>query len=44
MVPLDDVIGRAGMVYWPLSRVGILRAPGSGAPALRVPAAGESHT
>jgi len=24
MVRLDDVIGRAGMIYWPLSRVGIL--------------------
>jgi len=27
MVRLDDVIGRAGMIYWPLSRVAILRAP-----------------
>jgi signal peptidase I len=29
MVRLDDVIGRAGMIYWPLDRVGILRAPES---------------
>jgi signal peptidase I len=43
MVPLDDVIGRAGMIYWPLSRVGILRAPASGAPALHVPAVRERH-
>jgi signal peptidase I len=28
MVRLDDVIGRAGMIYWPPSRVGFLRAPG----------------
>jgi signal peptidase I len=27
MVRLDDVIGRAGMVYWPPGRVGILSAP-----------------
>jgi len=27
MVRLDDVIGRAGMIYWPLGRVSILRAP-----------------
>jgi signal peptidase I len=29
MVRLDDVIGRAGMIYWPPSRVGILRTPTS---------------
>jgi signal peptidase I len=29
MVPLDDVIGRAAMVYWPSSRAGILAAPDS---------------
>jgi signal peptidase I len=29
MVRLDDVIGRAGMIYWPPSRVAILRAPAS---------------
>jgi len=28
MVRLDDVIGRAGMIYWPPSRVGVLGAPG----------------
>jgi len=44
MVPLDDVIGRAGMIYWPPSRVGILRAPASGAPVSPVPAVGERHT
>jgi signal peptidase I len=27
MVRLDDVIGRAGMIYWPPSRVGVLGAP-----------------
>jgi signal peptidase I len=27
MVPLDDVIGRAGMIYWPPGRVGVLGAP-----------------
>jgi signal peptidase I len=27
MVPLDDVIGRAGMIYWPPGRVAILHAP-----------------
>jgi hypothetical protein len=26
MVRVDDVIGRAGMVYWPPGRVGILYA------------------
>ena len=29
MVALDDLIGRAGMVYWPPSRVGVLGAPDS---------------
>jgi signal peptidase I len=29
MVRLDDVIGRAAMVYWPLDRAGILAAPDS---------------
>jgi len=29
MVLLDDVIGRAAMVYWPPGRAGILAAPGS---------------
>jgi signal peptidase I len=28
MVRLDDVIGRAGMIYWPPGRVGVLGAPG----------------
>ena len=28
MVRLDDVIGRAGMIYWPPSRVRVLGAPG----------------
>jgi len=27
MVPLDDVIGRVGLVYWPPSRVGVLARP-----------------
>jgi len=27
MVRLDDVIGRAALVYWPPNRVGLLRAP-----------------
>ena len=36
MVRLDDVIGRAGMIYWPLGLVAILRAP--------TPAAGTSGT
>jgi signal peptidase I len=42
MVPLDDVIGRAAMVYWPPSRAGILVAPDSlkGIPAGTV---GERH-
>jgi signal peptidase I len=29
MVRLDDVIGRAGMIYWPPSRVAVLDAPSS---------------
>lgn len=29
MVRLDDVIGRAAVVYWPPNRAGILRAPSS---------------
>jgi signal peptidase I len=29
MVLVDDVIGRVEMVYWPLSRAGVLAAPGS---------------
>jgi len=35
MVRIDDVIGRAGMIYWPPGRAGILRAPAtlSGVPA-----------
>ena len=48
MVRLDDVIGRAAMIYWPPSRVGTLDAPGSleGVPASAVRAGtmGESHT
>ena len=42
MVRLDDVIGRAGMVYWPPSRVSVLVAPDSLAD---IPAstAGERH-
>jgi signal peptidase I len=37
MVRLDDVIGRAGMIYWPPGRAGILRAPASsgGVPAAK---------
>jgi signal peptidase I len=30
MVPLDDVIGRAGLIYWPPSRIGVLSEPTSG--------------
>jgi len=30
MVPLQDVIGRAGMIYWPPGRIGILSRPASG--------------
>ena len=37
MVRLDDVIGRAGMIYWPPSRVGILRASTSRAPESPTP-------
>lgn len=42
MVRLNDVIGRAAVVYWPPSRAGILRAPASldGIPANST---GESH-
>jgi signal peptidase I len=42
MVRLDDVIGRAAMVYWPPSRAGMLAAPESlrGIPASTV---GERH-
>ena len=42
MVRLDDVIGRAGMVYWPPRRAGVLGAPTSleGIPAST---AGERH-
>jgi signal peptidase I len=43
MVRLDDVIGRAAMVYWPPSRAGVLAAPDSlkGIPASTV---GERRT
>lgn len=43
MVRLDDVVGRAAMIYWPPNRVGILRAP---AFLDRIPdnVTGESHT
>ena len=43
MVRLDDVIGRAAMIYWPPNRVGVLRAP---AFLDRIPdnVTGESHT
>jgi signal peptidase I len=43
MVRLDDVVGRAAMIYWPPNRVGVLRAP---AFLDRIPAnvTGESHT
>jgi len=43
MVRLDDVIGRAAMIYWPPNRVGVLRAP---AFLDRTPdnVTGESHT
>jgi signal peptidase I len=53
MVRLEDVIGRAAMIYWPLSRVGTLDAPGSlegipvsavGASVIRAGTMGESHT
>jgi len=27
MVRLDDVIGRAALIYWPLDRIGVLRIP-----------------
>jgi signal peptidase I len=39
MVRLDDVIGRAGMIYWPPGRVRVLDAPGplASAPAGPVP-------
>jgi len=42
MVRLDDVIGRAAMIYWPPSRAGVLRAPMSlsGIPS-RVPEASQ---
>jgi signal peptidase I len=42
MVRLDDVIGRAGMIYWPPGRVAILHAPTS---LVGIPAApaGEAH-
>lgn len=42
MVRLDDVIGRAALVYWPPNRAGVLRAPASldGIPAN---VTGESH-
>lgn len=43
MVRLNDIIGRAAMIYWPASRAGVLRAPDSlsGIPANVI---GESHT
>lgn len=43
MVRLDDVIGRAAMIYWPPNRAGALRAP---AFLDRIPhnVTGESHT
>jgi hypothetical protein len=43
MVRLNDVIGRAAVVYWPPSRAGILRVPASldGIPAN---VTGASHT
>jgi signal peptidase I len=48
MVRLDDVIGRAGMIYWPPRRVGTLRLPNSGAAKslVGIPAGivGERHT
>ncbi|HEY5248438.1 MAG TPA: signal peptidase I, partial [Dermatophilaceae bacterium] len=37
MVPLDDVIGAAGLTYWPPSRVGVLRAPTLPAPISPAP-------
>jgi len=47
MVRLDDVIGQAGMIYWPPSRAGIVDVPGAlrGVPAGTAPAStmGESH-
>ena len=38
MVRVGDVLGRAGMIYWPPSRIGVLSPPGSlaGVPARRV--------
>jgi signal peptidase I len=41
MVRLDDVIGRAAMIYWPPSRAGMLRAPAS---LSGIPAATTRHT
>jgi len=41
MVPLEDVVGRAGFVYWPPSRVALVRAPAS---LVGIPAnTGEGH-
>lgn len=40
MVPIDDVIGRASVIYWPLSRVG--GVPGSGALRSVPPTGGSS--
>ena len=37
MVPLDDVIGRAGLIYWPPSRAGVLRQHRSGEPSSPAP-------
>jgi signal peptidase I len=42
MVRLDDVIGRAGMIYWPLSRIGGLATPDS-LKDIPAGAAGERH-
>jgi signal peptidase I len=43
MVPLDDVIGRAGMIYWPPGRVGTVHAPTSLA-GIPIRPVGEGHS
>jgi signal peptidase I len=37
MVPLDDVIGRAGLIYWPPGRAGVLGGPTSSKPRSPAP-------
>jgi signal peptidase I len=38
MVPVDDVIGRVGLIYWPPSRVGVVAGPTPGHHPLLAPA------